>query len=136
MATIQTTHSKQTWTLLPASDFPSPFSNLLAPASGIPLYERPNREQRLIHDPWWLHPDFRNGQSMVHPTRMTAQQVAEGCYWTRMQFNKYRAILRHALDFRANCRNPYNAGIYLTVNLINKREIQQKWGSLWGMVAS
>ena len=102
--------------------------NPLAPTPGTPLYERLHRQGRLIHDPWWIHPDYRYGQSWFHPKQMTAEQLAEGCYWARAQFNKYSNIFRRALNFRANCRNPHNASIYLTVNLINRREIQRKQG--------
>jgi len=102
--------------------------NPLAPFPGTPVYDRLQREGRLIHDPWWLHPDFRYGQSWFHPTRMTAEQLAKGCYWARTQFNKYSSIFRRALNFRANCRNLYNASIYLTANLINRREIYRKQG--------
>lgn len=106
--------------------------NPLAPIPGTPLYERLRREKRLIHDPWWLHPSYRYGQSMFHPRRMTAEQLTEGCYRTRTQFNKYSCILRRALDFRANCRNLNNAGIYLAANLISRREIHRKQGLLLG----
>lgn len=102
--------------------------NPLAPTPGTPLYERLRREGRLIHDPWWLHPDYRYGQSMFHPRQMTAEQLADGCYWARTQFNKYSCILQRALNFHANCRNLRNASIYLTANLINRREIHRKQG--------
>ena len=106
--------------------------NPLAPNPGTPLYERLRREGRLIHDPWWLHPDFRYGQSWFHPRRMTAEQLAEGCYLARTQFNKYSNILRRALNFHANCRNLDNAGIYLALNLISRREIYRKQGQPLG----
>lgn len=59
---------------------------------------------------------------------MTAEQLAEGCYWARTQFNKYSSILWRALDFGTNCRNLDNAGIYLATNLITRREIRRKQG--------
>jgi radical SAM superfamily enzyme YgiQ (UPF0313 family) len=102
--------------------------NPLTPTPGTPLYERLRREGRLIHDPWWLHPDYRYGQSMFHPRQMTAEQLANGCYWARTQFNKYSCILQRAFNFQANCRNLRNASIYLTANLINRREMHRKQG--------
>lgn len=102
--------------------------NPLWPTPGTSLYERLCQEKRLINDPWWLHPDYRYGQSMFHPRRMTAEQLAEGCYWARTQFNKYNSILRRALDFGANCRSLHNVSIYLATNMINRREIHRKQG--------
>lgn len=106
--------------------------NPLSPTPGTPLYERLRRKGRLINDPWWLHPEYRYGQSWFHPRQMTAEQLTEGCLWSRTQFNKYSNIFRRALNFRANCRNLDNAGIYLAVNWINKREIRRKQGQPLG----
>ena len=102
--------------------------NPLTPTPGTILYERLRREKRLIHDPWWLHPDYRYGESMFHPRQMTPQQLADGCYWIRTQFNKYSCILGRARNFQANLRNLTNASIYLTANLINRQEIHRKQG--------
>lgn len=102
--------------------------NPLTPTPGTTLYERLRRENRLIHDPWWLHPDYRYGESMFHPKQMTAQQLADGCYRVRTQFNKYSCILGRARNFQANSRNLRNASIYLTANLINRWEIHRKQG--------
>jgi len=102
--------------------------NPLTPTPGATLYERLHRENRLIHDPWWLHPDYRYGESMFHPKQMSAQQLADGCYWARTQFNKYSCILGRARNFQANLRNLTNASIYLTANLINRWEIHRKQG--------
>jgi radical SAM superfamily enzyme YgiQ (UPF0313 family) len=106
--------------------------NPLTPMPGTPLYERLHRQGRLIHDPWWLNPEFRYGQSWLHPRRMTAEQLAEGCLWARQQFNKCGNILRRALNFRANCRNFDNFCIYTAVNWVNRREIQRKQGQPLG----
>lgn len=102
--------------------------NPLTPTPGTPLYERLRREKRLIFEPWWLHPDYRYGESMFHPRQMTAEQLAHGCYWVRTQFNKYSCILGRARNFQANSRNLRNLSIYLTANLINRREIHRKQG--------
>ena len=46
--------------------------NPLAPTPGAALHARLRAEGRPIHDPWWLHEDYRYGQSMFHPRRMAA----------------------------------------------------------------
>jgi radical SAM superfamily enzyme YgiQ (UPF0313 family) len=98
----------------------------LAPFPATPLYERLRHEDRLIHDPWWLHPDFRFGQAYFHPRNMTPEQLAEGCYWARSEFNKYSSIAYRAADLHANLGSPNKAGLYFMVNLLTRKEIKRK----------
>ncbi|MDP3879069.1 MAG: radical SAM protein [Dehalococcoidales bacterium] len=100
--------------------------NTLVPFPATPLYERLRREGRLIHDPWWLHPDFRFGQAPFRPAKMTPEQLEDRCYWVRSEFNKYGSIARRALDLHANFSSPTKAGVYLKVNLLTRKEISRK----------
>ncbi|MDZ4231131.1 MAG: radical SAM protein, partial [Dehalococcoidales bacterium] len=100
--------------------------NTLVPFPATPLYERLRREGRLIHDPWWLHPDFRFGQAPFRPAKMTPEQLEDRCYWVRSEFNKYGSIARRALDPHANFSSPTKAGVYLKVNLLTRKEISRK----------
>ncbi len=102
--------------------------NPATPLPGTPLYERLRQEKRLIYDPWWIHPDFRYGQSWFHPKQMTAEQLAEGCHWARTQFNKYGSILRRGLNFRSNSHTFVNACVFLAVNWITKHQVERKFG--------
>jgi radical SAM superfamily enzyme YgiQ (UPF0313 family) len=102
--------------------------NPLTPTPGTPLYHRLRAGGQLIYDPWWLAPDYRYGQAIFHPRKMTAGQLTEGCYRARLAFNRYGSIFRRALDWKSNCQNPYRLGIYLLANLISRREILRKQG--------
>ncbi len=102
--------------------------NPLTPTPGTPLYGRLRAEGRLIYDPWWLAPDYRYGRAIFHPRKMTADELTEGCYRTRLAFNRHSSILRRALDWKANARNPYRLGLYLLANLVSRREIRRKQG--------
>ena len=93
---------------------------------GAPLYERMRREGRLVHDRWWLDPDFRYGDSTLQPKRMTPEQLTAACFSARRRFNALGSIGRRLLDVRANLRTPYRAGIYLFANLLSRREIHSK----------
>lgn len=106
--------------------------NPLTPTPGTRLYARLQAQRRLRYDRWWLASDYRYGQAMFHPRRMTAQELTEGCYRTRMAFNRYGSILRRAMDWRANCRSPYRLGIYLLSNFVSRREIRRKQGLFLG----
>jgi radical SAM superfamily enzyme YgiQ (UPF0313 family) len=106
--------------------------NPLAPTPGAKLYDRLQSEGRLIHDPWWLHDDYRYGQSMFQPQQMTAEQLMQGCYQARSEFNRSRNIVRRALDRQANCRDLYRAAAFFAANITSRREIHNKQGRRLG----
>jgi len=102
--------------------------NPLTPTPGAPLFEKLRRENRLIYDRWWLDPDYRYGSATFHPKSMTADELTEGCFRARRQFNQYSSILKRAVDFKTNCHTPIHLGAYLVSNLISRREIYRKQG--------
>jgi len=102
--------------------------NPLTPTPGSPVYDRLKAAGRLIGDPWWLAGDYRYGQPTFHPKLISGEQLVEGCYRARRRFNAADSILRRGLDPRANCRTPYHAGMYLTANIVSRREVFRKRG--------
>jgi radical SAM superfamily enzyme YgiQ (UPF0313 family) len=106
--------------------------NPLTPTPGARLYDRLRAEGRLIHDRWWLAPDYRYGQATFHPRGMSAEQLTAGCYRARSEFNRWSSIARRLFDRKTNCRSPYRLGVYLASNLISRREIHRKQGQLLG----
>jgi radical SAM superfamily enzyme YgiQ (UPF0313 family) len=106
--------------------------NPLTPMPGAKLYERLRAEKRLIYEHWWLHPGYRYGQATFHPRGMTADQLTEGCFRVRSQFNTYSSIFKRALDFKTNCRDPYRVGLHLASNLVSRQEILKKQGRRLG----
>ena len=102
--------------------------NPLTPMPGAALHDRLQSEGRLIHDRWWLAPDYRYGQATFRPRGMTADELTEGCFRARREFNRYRSIVSRAFDFGANCRDPYRLGLFAASNLISRREIHRKQG--------
>ncbi len=106
--------------------------NPLTPTPGSALYTRLKHEGRLINDPWWLDPAFRYGRATFHPRGMTAEQLEEGCYWARTQFNTVANIARRACDLKANMRTPYALGVHLAANVISRIEIHRKQGVALG----
>jgi radical SAM superfamily enzyme YgiQ (UPF0313 family) len=106
--------------------------NPLTPMPGAKLYDRLRAENRLIYDRWWLAPDYTYGQAAFHPRGMTADQLTEGCFRARRQFNGYGSIFKRALDFKTNCHNPYRLGLHLVSNFVSRREILRKQGRRLG----
>ena len=106
--------------------------NPLTPTPGAPLYDELLAEGRLLHDRWWLDPEFGYGDATFEPRGMTAQELTEGCFAARRQFNTARSILSRMLDLRANGRSLFRAGVYLLANLKSRREILRKQGRRLG----
>ncbi len=100
--------------------------NPLTPTPGAALFDRMRREGRLLHDRWWLDPDFKYGDATMQPRGMTADQLTEGCFDARQKFNTLNSILRRMFDHRTNLRSPFRAGVYLLANMVSRREIYRK----------
>lgn len=103
--------------------------NPLMPFPGTTLYERLRREGRLIREPWWLSPDYRFGQGLFHPRGMTAEELEEGCYRAKTEFNRAANLLRRAFDGGANRDNPE---LFWLANIASRREIHRKQGGRLG----
>ncbi len=110
--------------------------NPLTPMPGAPLFERLQAEGRLLHDRWWLDPDFSYGDATLSPRNMTPQQLTDGCFAARRSFNTTQSILYRLFDRRSNFSSLYRAGIFLVANLISKREIYRKQSHPLGAAAA
>ncbi len=106
--------------------------NPLTPMPGTALYERLQKEDRLLYDKWWLDPTYSYGHAVFRPRGMTPGQLTNGCFKVRCLFNRYRSIASRALDFKTNCRSPVRLGLYLLSNIISRREIFRKQGQSLG----
>ena len=100
--------------------------NPLTPTPGTPLFERLRREGRLLHERWWLDPEYRYGESTFHPRGMTAAQLAEGCARTRREYHAWSSIFRRTLDRKANAASPQKLGLHLMINTLSRREVYRK----------
>ena len=100
--------------------------NPLTPMPGAPLYDRMQKEGRLLHDRWWLDPEFSYGDATMLPKNMTARQLTDGCFAARREFNTVNSIMCRLFDRHSNFRSLYRAGVFLIANLISRREIYSK----------
>jgi radical SAM superfamily enzyme YgiQ (UPF0313 family) len=107
--------------------------NPLQPMPGTPLFDRLRREGRLIHEKWWLDPDYRYGQAAFHPRGMTADELTEGCFRARRAFTSFASIGRRMLDRRTHLADRRRLGLYVLSNLTCRREIRRKQGRPLGL---
>lgn len=99
--------------------------NHLTPFPGTPLYERLQKEGRLLFDKWWLDPGYRYGMVPYTPWGMTADEVKEGCITARKEFYRFGSIWRRSLD-QVNSGSAYMGAKFFTINWLIRREVTQR----------
>lgn len=110
--------------------------NILTPYPGTPLYRDLEAQGRLLYDgAWWLHPDYRFNHASFVPKLMSPDELTEGCYWARRKFSSFPSILRRALDFNTNLRNPFRFALYARNNLLIRQENERKQGMKFGRLS-
>src|SRR3970282_1190555 len=75
------------------------------PFPGTPLYDRLQREGRLLYERWWLDPAYRYGMVPFAPRVLSAEDVARRCIDARQRFYAVSSILRRSLGFKMDARN-------------------------------
>jgi len=105
--------------------------NPLIPTPGTSLYERLKKEGRLIYDHWWLDDRYRYAEQSFYPKHMTPDELAEGCFRLRREFNSYSSIAKRMFASQ-NGGSLYNLFGYLSINLISRKEIYNKQGEALG----
>ncbi len=101
------------------------------PFPGTPLYRRLEAEGRLLHERWWLDPDYRFGRTNYRPVGMTPAEIREACLAARRRFYGLGAIARR---LPGNLTSARMALGFLTANLLHRREITQRDGHALGDV--
>ncbi len=108
--------------------------NILMPYPNTPLYERLEREGRLLYGgKWWLHEDYRFNYASIVPKNMTADELTEVSFDCRRRFNSFGSIFRRALEPHTNLRTPYRFMTYLIYNPLFRKEVFKKQGMRFGL---
>lgn len=108
--------------------------NILMPYPNTPLYERLEREGRLLYDgKWWLHEEYRFNYASIVPKNMTADELTEISFDCRRRFNSVGSIFRRALEPHTNLRTPYRFMTYLVYNPLFRKEVFKKQGMRFGL---
>ena len=100
----------------------------LTPTPASALYTRMEKEKRLLYERWWLDRKYGYGDAVYRPSRLTPEQLTEGCRWARSQFYCYSNIARRVLAPAAGCRSLSHRLISLGANLTSRRTLDRKLG--------
>ncbi len=108
--------------------------NILMPYPNTPLYEKLEREGRLLYGgKWWLHEDYRFNYASIIPKNMTADELTEVSFDCRRRFNSPGSIFKRALEPHTNMRTPYRFMTYLIYNPLFRKEVFKKQGMKFGL---
>jgi radical SAM superfamily enzyme YgiQ (UPF0313 family) len=102
--------------------------NHLVPFPGTPLYQRLEREGRLLKPKWWLGPESRVGEVVFQPRRVSPGELEALCLEARRQFYGWGSILQRLGDGRANVSNWMMLGVYLGLNVSAHFDIDLRQG--------
>ena len=105
--------------------------NPLTPTPGTALYQRLEREQRLLMPQWWLDPDYRYGDPIFIPQQMDPAEFAEQCFQVRKTFYSWPNIARRVLLPDAGF-SWFRSGMVGLVNIVSRREILRKQNKMLG----
>jgi len=107
--------------------------NVLMPYPNTPLYQKLQKEGRLLYDGnWWLHPEYRFNFAAFEPKQMTAEELTQVAIDIRSKWNSFGAIIRRFFEPRTNMRTLYKMGIYWTYNPLFRKETFKKQGMRFG----
>jgi len=106
--------------------------NPLIPTPATSLFDRLKKENRLIYERWWLDDHYRYGETIFRPSKMTPEQLAEGCFRLRRDFGAYSSIFKRLWTSQVNAGSMYNLFGYLAINLTSIKEILNKQGEPLG----
>lgn len=72
--------------------------NHLTPFPGTPLYERLEKEGRLLYEAWWLDDRYGYNQIPFQPRGMSPEALRTACLEARRKFYSWPSILRRSID--------------------------------------
>ncbi len=101
--------------------------NHITPFPGTPLYERMQRERRLLYDAWWLDDRYRYNMIPFRPAGMSPEALADHCVAARREFYGWPSILRRATH-RVNRQDLFMLANFMAINAMHQWDISGRNG--------
>ena len=101
--------------------------NHITPFPGTPLYQRLEKEGRLLYSRWWLDDAYRYGDVPFWPKNIDPAELARLCIETRRTFYSWRGITRRMLH-PVNHKDPWMLTNYLAINLMHQFDVSSRDG--------
>ena len=100
--------------------------NPLTPMPGTGLYDRLKRDGQLLRPHWWLDPQFKYGDAIFLPKKLSPEQLRDGPMHARGIFYSWISILSRAGRGLFKWRRLRNVGMMVIANIISRHEISRK----------
>ena len=105
--------------------------NPLTPTPGSKLYNRLNEEGRLLFPQWWTDNNYRYGDPIFEPRKMTAAEFSEKCFDAKRSFYSWKSIATRVLGSSAGF-DPFRTSMVGLANIISRKEVHRKQYRLLG----
>lgn len=99
--------------------------NHVTPFPGTPLFARLQEEGRLLHEAWWLDPNYSYSEIPFTPKNFTTQELQQHCVATRRAFYGWPSILRRGFD-AVNRSDLRMFGAFFGINLMHQRDVADR----------
>jgi radical SAM superfamily enzyme YgiQ (UPF0313 family) len=96
--------------------------NHLTPFPGTPLYERLQREDRLLYDTWWLDERYSYNKIPFRPLGMSPEVLQRNCLGARREFYSWRSILQRGWD-RVNRSDWFMWRNFYVINGLHRNDV-------------
>lgn len=107
--------------------------NHLVPFPGTPLYDRLEKEKRLVFDKWWLNREYRFGDVAFKPKTFSPDELSDMCLKYREKFYSFPSIFKRGIDFKVNCASLLRFGIFWIQNFFSKKDVARRQGLPLGL---
>lgn len=110
--------------------------NPLMPMPGTRLYQRLEREGRLIFSQWWLDDRYHYGDAQFIPEGMTETELMQSCREARFRFHSIGSWVQRLQSNPVLRQSWRHLLIFLLTGLVSQREIHFKQGRPLGKASS
>ena len=96
--------------------------NHLTPFPGTPLYDRLQREDRLLYDAWWLDERYSYNKIPFRPLGMSPEVLQRNCLGARREFYSWRSIFQRGWD-RVNRSDWFMWRNFYVINGLHRNDV-------------
>ena len=99
--------------------------NPLTPTPGSALYERLKKEGRLIYETWWIDENYKYGDPIFKPTKMSPEDFSQKCFEVKKDFYSWKSIVSRVL-FSKNKFSLFRVAMVTLANVVSRKEVLEK----------
>ncbi len=99
--------------------------NHLTPFPGTPLYQRLQRDNRLLFESWWLDQRYSYNMVPFRPAQIDPEELRVCCLAARRAFYSWRSIARRSID-GVNRSNFFMWRNFFLINALHRQDVSMR----------